>query len=67
MAHAAAGRLDETVSCATTMLDERKEWLPDAVCSPLWDALSRYGAGDPVAALTLFSEAAAQAALLGYA
>lgn len=49
------------------MLDERKEWLPDAVSSPLRDALSRYGAGDPVAALTLFSEAVAQAALLGYA
>lgn len=63
----AAGRLREAVSCAVTMLDERQEALPDAVTRPLRDAVARCAAGDPTAARALFAEAAAQAALLGYA
>jgi hypothetical protein len=63
----AAGRLDEAASCATAMLDERQEQLAEAISRPLRGALDAYGAGDPVAAITLFSEAEAQAALLGYA
>jgi len=63
----AAGRLDEAASCANAVLDECRERLPEAISRPLRDGLSLYAAGDPTAALALFSKAAEQSALLGYA